>query len=374
MPRTSGLTALTLHQLLDKHQTKLRSSLKWQTKAASSTSVYVPPPESVKVALPKWTAQQQDDLAKAFVSACEWFEKGEHQTPVLLGPASYPTGLTDEPVNVNPNVADDTVTASQAISPAYMWKLYVAHVAFSLAAEYTHQLAWSIGDYTPEELRYLFDSTTMAWNYFGSYYEMGTYAAYVPVLRADNLPKTAFAPPMWTYSFLKSSRLIGTTRKDTICRILDWMRHNLTHFYGNDSFGNYYAVWQYRGYPPLSRIICGTVDTNNPSLGSAHYTAGCHGSVGFLNAVLRVLNIPVQPVWVCGHELACFMTEKLYLDHGDDPYHLNVKSSSQSISNVLIEEATYKSRFTADVSVNITDPQSPAAANIGLAAAQFPNP
>jgi len=66
------------------------------------------------------------------------------------------------------------------------------------------------------------------------------------------------------------------------------------------------------------------------------------------------------------------MAEKLYLDHGDDPYNQNVKNSSQPISNVLIDEATYKTRFTTDLTVNITDDQSPACASIGLAAQQFP--
>ena len=102
----------------------------------------------------------------------------------------------------------------------------------------------------------------------------------------------------------------------------------------------------------------GTVDANYPTLGTQHWTAGCHGSVGFLSAVLRAVNIPVQPVWVCGHELAYFITEGLYLDHGDGPYNLNVKNSPSPINSLLIDEATYELWFTTDLTVNITDNNS----------------
>jgi hypothetical protein len=177
---------------------------------------------------------------------------------------------------------------------------------------------------------------------------------------------------MWTYPWLQQAGLIGSTRKETIGKVLDWMRGDMWHFFGTDTFGTYNAVWQYRGYVPLSRIIGGTIDANNPSYGVQHWTAGCHGSVGFLHAVLRVLNIPVQPVWVCGHELAYFTSEKLYLDHGDDPYNAVVKAAPNSpILNLLIDEPTYQAWFTSDLTVNITDPSSPALANVGRSAAQF---
>jgi len=352
---------------------KVAAAIKWQYKPASTSNAYTPPPPECMIALPYWKAEHKADLEKAFIDSCKWFTSG---VPVVR---MNPHGLTDQPVNVHPNVNDDTVTAMQCVSPTYMWKLYIAHVGFCLAAEYTHQFPWSIHGCTKQQLRYLFDSTTMAWNIFGQYYSMGTYALFVPTLRADNLPKTAFAPPKWTYRFLKHAGLIGTSQKDTICRVLDLMRHNMVHFQqgpnglgGSDNFGSYFAVWHYRGYPPLSKILTGTIDNNNPSMGVQHWTAGCHGSVGFLNAVLRAVNIPVQPVWICGHELAYFMTDKLYLDHGDDPYNLNVKNSSQPISNVLIDEETYKSRFSNDLTINITVPLSPACANVGLSAIQFP--
>jgi hypothetical protein len=282
-------------------------------------------------------------------------------------------GLSDEPVNQNFQSAVDTISVSEWVTPAYMWKLYVAHVGFSLALETSQTLGWSVAGDTDETLRYLFDSSVMAWYLPNGNYGMGTYAgANFPPLRANNRPQTAFAPPMWTYPFLRDAGLLGTTRLETIGNVLQWMRLNLWHFFGTDTFGNVDAIWQYRGWVPLSRIVNGTVDANNPGFGVQHWTAGCHGSVALLHEVLRVVNVPVQPVWVAGHELAYFTSEGLYLDHGDDPYNAVVKSHPASpILPLLIDEATYKARFTSDLTVNITDPYSPALANVGRAAAEF---
>lgn len=339
-------------------------AIQWQFQPANPANVYAPPTAADKVIWANWTRAQKSQLIDAYNDATGWLQGGPPLSPMTN------RGLTDRPRNVNPNVADDAVTTMEVVTPAYMWRLYLAHVAFSLALETRGSLPWSITRYSVAALRYLFDSTTMAWCiYLG--YSMGTYAVYVPALRADNLPKTAFGPPTWTYSWLTQANLIRRSRRTTIYAVLEWMRQNLWHFFGDDSFGNYNAVWQYRGYPPLSRIVNGTVDANNPNLGVQHWTAGCHGSVGFLNAVLRVVNIPVQPVWVCGHELANFIVDKLYLDHGDDPYNQNVKNSTSPIDSLLIDETTYKQLFTTDLTINITDNTSPACPNVGHSAAVF---
>jgi len=354
-----------LYGWLAQHPT-VANSILWQFQPADLQNAYTPPTSADKVAWSNWTPTQQAQLNQVFLNTCVWLDAGAHQVQV------DPNGLTDIPTNVDPNVTDDLVTAMVGVTPDYMWKLFIGHVGFSLALELTQRLPWSITSYSPTALRYLFDSTTMAWNLFGQYYSMGTYAVYVPALRADNLPKTAFAAPDWTYPFLTSNGLVGSTKLETIYQVLDWMRANMWHFFGLDTFGNCFNIWQYRGYPPLSRIVNGTIDTNNPSYGVQHWTMGCHGSVGFLNAVLRVVNVPVQPVWICGHELACFLTEQLYLDHGDDPYNQVVKSSTASISNVLIDEPTYQARFTNNLAANITNPNDPALNSVGRAAQQFP--
>jgi len=90
-----------------------------------------------------------------------------------------------------------------------------------------------------------------------------------------------------------------------------------------------------------------------------------------MNAALRVLNIPVEPVWVCGHELAYFMSEDKYLDHGDDPYNAIVRASNSSSLLLLIDSATWRGRFGNDETVNILNLSDPALAWIGYTAVNF---
>lgn len=358
--------AIQLSQILQANP-QVAAAIEWQATPGSSVNAYVPPAPGNMVAYANWSAQEKADLESAFQVALQWMLQGASS----VSPTA--DGLTDAPTNVNPNINNDNGTVFESVSAAYMWKLYVNHVAFSLVhmASGVQSGGFSLAGLTHEQLRWLLSSATMAWNVLGHYYSMGTYAVYVPMLRANNLPSTPFAPPRWVYSWLRDAQLLGQTRKDTISNVLEWMRQAMSHFFGPSTFGNCEAVWQYRGYPPLSRIISGTIDANNQSYGAEHWTMGCHGSVGFLNAVLRVLNIPVLPVWVCGHELAYFPTEGLYLDHGDDPYNLNVKGSTQPVSLLFIDEATYAARFDQDATINIPGPGTPCN-NIGLAAQTFP--
>jgi hypothetical protein len=356
--------SVQLNQILQANP-QVASAIQWQAAPGDPSNAYAPPTPANMVAYANWSAQQQADLLSAFEVALPWMLQGAPSMPPNCD------GLTDAPTNVNPNINNDNATVLESVSAAYMWKLYVNHVAFSLVpmASGVPTGGFSLSGLTADQLHWLLSSAAMAWNVMGQYYGMGTYM--VPNLRVNNLPSTPFAPPRWIYSWLRDTQLPGATRKDTICNVLDWMRHNLWHFFGAPTFGNCQVIWQYRGYPPLSRIIAGTVDANNPGLGTQHWTMGCHGSVGFLNAVLRVLNIPVLPVWVCGHELAYFPTEGLYLDHGDDPYNQNVKTSSKPISLIFIDEATYATRFSQDPTVNVTGPTS-ACNNVGMAAQTFP--
>lgn len=362
-----------LTEWLESHP-NVANAITWQFQAANASNAYAAPAQIDKISWSQWTRAQQNDLNQAFLRATVWLLQG---APSVRMPYD---GLTDEPVNYHPSTADDSIVVMENISVDYFWKLYTAHVAFALAQEMNHTLPWSFADYSSESLRYLFDSSVMAWRLAGSLWErtvdsysMGTYGgAHLPGLRANTLPQTAFASPLWTYHFLQENGLIGATRQETIGKVMEWMRVNLVHFYGADTYGNYEAVWQYRGFPPLSKIVEGTVDANNPVWSKLHWTAGCHGSVGFLHAVLRTLAIPVQPLWVCGHELAYFPTEGLYLDHGDDPYNGNVRSApSTPILSLLIDEPTYQSWFTPDLAVNINDDTNPACVNIARRAVEF---
>ena len=343
------------------------AAIKWQFQAASANT-YLAPDDTDKIAWAAWSPSQQADLNQAYLDAAAWYGQGAPAVTMTEGGATP----NDEPVNVSPAVGDLTQSTMEAVSSAYMWKLYTANVGFALMLETSGQLPWSVTTYPAATLRWLFDSATMGWLLPYGYFSIGTYdSAGLPALRADNRPRTSFADPRWTYGWLRQAGVIGSTRLASIGGTLDWMRQNLTHFYGSDDMGTELAVWGYQGYSPISQIVQGTVDSRYPGLGVQHWTAGCHGSTGFMNAALRVLNIPVEPVWVCGHELVYFPSEDLYMDHGDDPYNQIVKASSSPSLNLLIPSATWRARFGSDETVNILDDASPVLAWVGYSAANF---
>lgn len=371
---TSDTARLSLFQDLAtwlNNHSNVAAAIKWQFQPGDLYNYYAPPAESDKVAWMNWNATQQSELNQAYLDVVAWFNAGASQVTMVPGGTS--NTLTDEPTNLYSQVSNDAGPTMVTVSPAYLWRLYRAHVAFSLMLECSHQLPWTVTTYDSHSLRYLFDSATMAFMLPSGEFGLGTYGgANLPTLRDNNRPRTTFADPRWTYPWLKQAGLIGGNRLGTIGGLLDWMRQNMTHFFGNDVFANDQAIWGYRGFSPISKIVGGTVDGNNPSYGTQHWTAGCHGSTGFLHAALRVVNLPVQPIWTCGHELVYFVSEDLYLDHADDPYNAVVRGSSASSLLLLLDSSTWTSRFGSDTAVNFLDGASSVCPWIGYAAVHFP--
>jgi hypothetical protein len=166
-------------------------------------------------------------------------------------------------------------------------------------------------------------------------------------------PETDVTPahPTVTYSFLVDNGLIGATRVETIGKLLDWSRH-LAHFSGGLTTINFEGHWQYRGYPPVSRTIAGTVAAPVNSM-FGHWTRGCWGTTGFLKNVLMSVNIPVVKKWVldpaCTHATPYFPSENLYMSHGDDPYGFFREGTTTVVPPIgafLIDAATYTQWFT----------------------------
>jgi uncharacterized repeat protein (TIGR02543 family) len=347
------------------------NAIKWQVQSGDPFNYYIAPSEAQKLTWANWSSSQQSDLNQAYLDHIAWYNAGAQQ--ISMVPGGTASTLTDQPTNLYSQIGVDSNSTMVQVSPAYMWRLYTGHVAFSLMLEISHQVPWTLTAYNADSLRWLFDSSTLAWLQPGGNFGMGTYpGANQPTLRNNNRPRTEFTDPRWTYPWLKQAGILGSSRLNTIGGFLDYMRQNLYHVNGGaDTFGSDFAIWQYRGYSPVSKIVLGTVDSRYPGQGTQHYTEGCHGSTGFLNAALRVLNIPVQPIWVCGHEQVYFLSEDLYLDHADDPYNAYVRASNSSSLLLLIDSATWRSRFGPDETVNNWDYSSPASAWIGYTAINF---
>jgi hypothetical protein len=237
--------------------------------------------------------------------------------------------------------------------------LFLRYVANSLALELTHGLPWSIVHDKDLELELLLAGPRMftlrQGETGGQYYEICQSCG-------TSLP----APPDLALQFLRTHDLIGTSRLDTITRILEWCK-GMTHFIGSLSKPRTaHDTWQYRGYPPAVRVMEGTTMLpGNPAGhidGLRHFTAGCHGTTGFLRSVLRAANIQVSEYEAGRHSLTCFPTEGKYLTHGDDPYSSNFTTMHppMSASELLIDQSRFDSLLGPAV------PRAEAAKRVGF--------
>jgi len=251
--------------------------------------------------------------------------------------------LSDPPENQFHRNDNQTAGMRYTHFDAINW--YLAFLAQTLVVEMGRWVPWSLNDYADDVLYYLLDSRTLFSWQIGDHYD---------VLFRRHAPSEP-AEPRFTYEFLYRNDLIGNDRVDTISRVIDWCRWNLSHFYATEVSpdvyvgGDYATIsmdihWQYRGFPPAKRIIEQTTRTGTGD--TAHWTAGCHGTVGFLRSVLRAVNIPVAYVRRCDHAMPHFLHEDLYLSHGDDPYNRCAKRDDLPARNLLIDQATFERYFS----------------------------
>lgn len=269
-------------------------------------------------AWPSWSAAWKNELMEAFALA----RSGGSIT------------VPDVPRNLA--VLADNDPATTLLTPADAWAYYKASVARSLAAQIGRQLGWSLTGYTAPELAQLFDSREMfRWNAVPAGYRIEDWHGSVTP-----------APPAYIHDFLATAGLIGNSRLDTIVRVLDWCRANLHHMGGGLDTLNMEHYWQYRGRPPVVRVLTGTVLSSDTQLRLFHWTAGCWGTVGLLRALLRVVNIPVKLLGVVTHAQPWFMADDRYLDHGDDPYNILLRADPPvPMAEVLINGTTYNEWF-----------------------------
>jgi Ca2+-binding RTX toxin-like protein len=323
---------------IDAHP-KVAYSIKWEFSRQVGPGYYQQ--ESGKVSWPDWSPEQKQALEDAYAEAEAWYA-GSDPFNDLNETIEYP------PVNLDESVDDDTAEPYVDVTEEYAWDMYIRWVAQTLLQEVEGHFPWSLLDYDTQQLRVLLDSSSVFSRSAGTpiKYGMNTGNGAHPnyVWMEGNKGESLLAPPRFTYAFLAQSGLIGSDRLDTIVRVLDWSGENLRHFEGIPmSFESTDVHWQYRGIPPITRIIEGT--TREGSGVFAHWTAGCWGTTGFWRNVLRAANIPVMITNRCSHSLAYFVTEGLYIDHGDAPYNTLFQSLGLSTEELLLDQRTFEQRF-----------------------------
>jgi hypothetical protein len=300
---------------------------------------------------PLWTAAERAELT-AYV---------EHaRTGSATAGGTYP--ISQVPDNLWAGLLTGTEFPATVLAAADARGLYLAHVAHALWIESSRAVPWSLDELTDAELAILLDSRSM-FSWAASANAVGRPRGYR--LTYFGLP----APPDSGFAFLRAHGLLGATRLATIENVVGWTRR-MNHFIGGFQAEVAEAHWQYRGVPPLMRVLNGTVNAGAPGpYGQTvlHWTLGCHGTNTVLRDLLRHANIPVEYTARSGHAIPHFVTEGRYLSHGDDPYSRAVQGPPPLPGNaeLLIDSGTWTRWFGPNV------PNATAFSNIGRQAREL---
>jgi hypothetical protein len=301
---------------------------------------WIPLPGSQGLFYDYWEPWRKQQLQQAFEDAWNW-----HQS----GMTNFQGTVLPEPLN-NQEPLQDQDLPSTVLDETEAWPFYLAHVAHILMVEIKGLVPWTLCDYYSDPLDSMSELLQSNFFFFSSL--SSVYPGYT--IRGNVTP----AHPTVTFSFMVDNGLIGTTRLETIGKVIDWAR-KMIHFMGPFTTLNMQYHWQYRGQPPVSRIISGTI--LDPIIGSGYpnpqnWTKGCGGTSNFIKEILRSVNIPVRVLTInqaCPHATVYFPSEGRYLSHGDDPYTSFWKAETPNtlippMENLLLDQATYTSWFGGD--------------------------
>lgn len=211
--------------------------------------------------------------------------------------------------------------------PAATVDLFLKNIALQLVLELGDFVPWKFADYKAEDLSVLLDGRYL-FRYFpaGSHPWTGSQTVDKEGYDADGILSTA---PLATMSFLLNEGLVRETRFETVSQFLEWQRSRLEHTMGNQQslvgecgkeYGEVY--WGVKGAKLVSHLAFGTVmacplvpqpNSDYPSTvyspNLKHYTGGCGATGYFIHRVLRLANIPAEPV-AFTHGQARFVVER----------------------------------------------------------------
>lgn len=282
---------------------------------------------------PAWPADMRRRLADLVARIGRGEAPDLAEAPPLLRPADAAVPFPP----LNPELA--------RWSPEVARETYLAYAAQSLAVEALRWVPWSIESDSDESLALLLDSRTL-WRA-----EPATSSYRIPY----DFGATTPGDPYREYRFLRDNQLIGASARETIERLIGWIGRNLTHFQGDWDARNVYDNWQYHGWPPLERILAGTVNERMPDQGVRRRSGACFGTVGVMRLLLRTVNIPAELLHTCpGHGVARFVREDVYLSHGDDPYSILLITTPPIPPGTLLIDRAQHERWLVSPEVSIT--------------------
>lgn len=217
---------------------------------------------------------------------------------------------------------------------------FLAHVAHCLTLDFFRSLPWSLSSYPVDQRAVFLDGR--------QYFRLLASRNYE--IDREGVGHVTYGDPKRIYNFILRNRIIGDNHKATIVNLLEWCSRNLNHHIGDSSYTNAFAHWQYEGFPPIERMINGTIrEIYNERRRVQSHTLGCGGTTGFLRAVLRLANIPVvyRRLPSHGHAFPYFISINEYIAHGDDPYTFIFSYIREvPLERILIDHDTFIDWFT----------------------------
>jgi hypothetical protein len=333
----------------------VRSAIKFQVKGAA----YDLSSDSIKSPWSAWSDDQSvipnhTDFYLALSDAVGWLQASTRFTDFRGQPE---TAMTETGNGAETESGDGQPT--YYISYPDAWRLYVWWIAHDIAVDLTNQVPWKLsdmGNYDPDILAPLLDSTELFHERIVHDVELGGefQENYYDLAWSNYLGATIMSTPRFTFRFISQNGILQDSRYDSIKGLLDWSSANLVHFYGGYTRSNFLTTWGQRYFPTVEEIVNGTVRVGDTA--PRHWTAGCHGSTQFYKDVLRAINIPARIPLICTHAEIEFVSEGLFMDHGDDPYNSDYKGSQCTADHLLIDYPTFTSRFGR--TVNHNDPET----------------
>ena len=264
-----------------------------------------------------WDQARKQDLAEAYHKVLTNRDLGLVEAPPLF------------------NEPQGNAQAVSKFGEEVAWQYYIGHIAHSLVVEADRRVNWSMAHLSDEERAAILDGRSFYIRRNNDTYDISR----------SIMGGVTYGNPSRLYEFLMDNNLIGSNHTVTIARVIRWCRR-MRHYTGGNEADNVFDQWQYRGLPPIERVINGTPMLSRPEQGIHHRTGGCWGTTGFFRALLRIINIPVELTIAGSHAIPHFMTINSYLSHGDDPYNQMFKDElTIPERELLISEATFQEWF-----------------------------
>lgn len=215
---------------------------------------------------------------------------------------------------------------------------YLAFLALSLYNSKNYK-QYSLNHLSENDKRLILDSRSL---FVARKFEGGYFMAF------DIIGCVSPSDPMIIMRFLREKSILEIDHRSTIINLLNWCKI-LYHYSGSSTKENYIDHWNYDGFPSVGSVIYGTLKKSDFFQTVRHYTAGCHGTVGLLCLILKVINIPVKKALVAHHSLAIFNSINSFLSHGDDPYNRDINKPEIDYTSILIELSKYDEWYIKNI-------------------------